>query len=947
MGATSLALTLAGSDARTRVRKAALSIRDVLNDAPNTASGTIEGSAPTVGQAIVIGLNTTASTDRIFAGTIQTVDAFYEGQKKNLAWHFTATDYLFLLNRRRPFGTWTAISATTIAQALISTFTSGFTSTHVAASLPNVSITFDRSATLGACLSQLAQLVGGYWYVDYDKDLHFFQTESSAAPDPLDINHRFLNDPPITYSVDLSQIRTRVYGKGHGEVTPGDVLASETIVPVADAVMFNVGGGTAFVGTEAAGAQSQPIAYTGVQLGGGGSLVGPGAAPSTAPALALAAGAGLGTGVYQYAYTDVTAAGESLPSPLGSVTTTAALTPPTALTANTPTAGTPFVDAGTHDYVVTFVTATGETLPGTASNTITTTASNQVVPLSNIPTGPAGVTKRKIYRRENGAGNYKLTKTINDNTQTTTGDGTTTANLGAAAPTSDTTALNQVALSGIAIGASPTTSRKVYRTAVGASQLKLQQTIANNTATTGVTDVTADGSLGANVPTSDTSGISFAGGQVNAGSTSILTASAGPFASGGGWALTSAGQAVRYTGISGNTLTGIPASGPGALLTTVLYGSQILPSPALTGVTGLSLATANGSTVAILVQVDDVAAQTALAAFEGGDGIREFLVSDDRRGEASLIALCQAQLQLFKSPIVTVTYATRDPKTQSGKTILVNLVGYAQQVLADAPVGYWRLGEASGTVAADASGNAHPGTITGGVTLGQPGAIADGDTAMGFNGPPGANNSYVDMGAVHHLTGALSLEIWIAPGAVPTGEDGIVGTGYSGYQLTDYLDGRVYFYIGGATGYLSVAVPQDGTRHHLVGTWDGTTGANGQKLYLGGVLVAQRAAIVSVLTTWSNFLVGKLSDNNRCFNGLLDEPAVYNVALSAAQVAAHYALRTVTPGFSLSGSYVIQDVTISEIDLAPGTYPRYSVTASSVRFSLDAILRTLLAKAAA
>ena len=76
--------------------------------------------------------------------------------------------------------------------------------------------------------------------------------------------------------------------------------------------MFNPAGGQAMAGTTSDGAQSQKLTYSGVQLGGGGSLAGPGAAPSVAPVLALSVGAGLGAGVYSYAYTDVTA-GESLP----------------------------------------------------------------------------------------------------------------------------------------------------------------------------------------------------------------------------------------------------------------------------------------------------------------------------------------------------------------------------------------------------------------------------------------------------------------------------------------------------------------------------------------------------------------------------------------------------------------------------------------------------------
>lgn len=67
-----------------------------------------------------------------------------------------------------------------------------------------------------------------------------------------------------------------------------------------------------------------------------------------------------------------------------------------------------------------------------------------------------------------------------------------------------TTSGNQAAnLTAIPTGPSVTTARKIYRTAVGGAQLKLLTTIANNTTTT-FSDTTADGSLGANAPTSST-----------------------------------------------------------------------------------------------------------------------------------------------------------------------------------------------------------------------------------------------------------------------------------------------------------------------------------------------------------------------------------------------------------------------------------------------------------
>ncbi len=786
-------VTLTINGIATRWRAGSLQIRDVLNADPNTCDLIVDSvNPPTAGQVLRI----TCGVDSpvlLFAGTIQTAALTYRGEKDNTLWPCTAIDHTARLNRRRPFGTYVDTSATTIALAIAAAYAPAFGVSHVQAALPAVSIVFDGASDFIGCLTTLAAAIGGYCKID-DLEIYLFLTDTDNPPDDLDETAgRLLNDPPIEVSTDVSQLRTRVYGKGHGEALLGDVNAGETKLPIGDASLFNPSGGQAIAGVTADGAQAQRIAYTGVVLGGAGSLVGPGAAPSVAPTLAGAAGAGLSAGVYRYAYTDVTAAGESLPSPLGTITVGVTTPPATGPTAGTPTSGTG-PDVGAHDYEVTFVTATGETTPGPASGSVTTTATAspiaptlssfnafgslsagtyqwacsyvtaggetipgpvysrvclagdsvtlnipvgpagttqrklyrtvhdgaqlklaqtianntattvvdagndaglganapttsaldfRTVPITAIPLGAAHVTSRKLYRRFNGTGTYKLVATIADNTTTTYSDTVTNASLGAAAPSTNTASgVNQVSISALAVGPSSTTARKIYRTVADGSQLKLQQTVADNTSVVGATDSTADGSLGANVPTADTSGLAQPAGQVNAGSTSILTASAGPFASGGGWAL--AGQnTIRYTGITLNTLTGVPASGPGSLATTVLYGSQILPAPALTGVTGFTLAALKGSLVHIWVQRDDLAAQALQAAYDAANGITPAdgiyegpLVVDDRRGEDSLKALCDANLALYSAPIVTFTYATRDTKTRSGKTVHIDLPGY-------------------------------------------------------------------------------------------------------------------------------------------------------------------------------------------------------------------------------------------------------------------------------
>jgi hypothetical protein len=85
-------------------------------------------------------------------------------------------------------------------------------------------------------------------------------------------------------------------------------------------------------------------------------------------------------------------------------------------------------------------------------------------------------------------------------------------------------------------------------------------------------------------------------------------------------------------------------------------------------------------------------------------------------------------------------------------------VGYSHIVLAHHPVSYWRLGEHSGTVARDSSGNGHNAIYHGAPRLGLPGAITgDPSTAVGFDG--------TDDDAVWRPTssfrGAFSVVAWI------------------------------------------------------------------------------------------------------------------------------------------------------------------------------------------
>jgi hypothetical protein len=667
---TRVRIFLDGVLSTSRVRLATFSIHDVVNDEPDACNFTIgEAPWPEVGMEVNVTLN--SNTPRhLFNGAVQSVETTFEGEPKQQVCHAHAADDLAALDRL-PYGAWVNVSASTIAAELLASFAPGFTGVNVAAGLPTISIILDGSEGWGGALRQIAGLIGGAFYVE-DRDLHLFLDEVTDTPDPIDVSHPFLYDPAITQSMDDSQLRTRVYGRGHGETVLADVLAADTIIPVENAsAWFNPIGGRAW-------SDAQHLTYTGVQAGGIGSVAGVSAAPSIAPTLTAVAGAGLGAGVYQGAYTFVSAAGESLPSPLGSVGTSAALGAPS--TAPTLASGSSRGGPGPGTFEVMYNYSTildyganananisnGQSLASPSTSIVM--ATDNVISVTSTASPSARVVQVNYWLKVAGVFRFAGSQAGN-------GGGHDIANVLTGTYTGvDGTAAQQIAPSGIALGPSGTTQRKYYRTVVNGSQLKLQQTIANNTATVGVQDATADGSLGANAPVTDTSGLTTVSGQVNAGSTTLLLSATGPFSATGGWTL----NGIRYTGITANTLTGIPATGTGSILTTIPYGTAIIAAPALTGVTGLLRALTRGATVNLAVQRDDLTAQAAAAARETtsvrtSDGIHEYLVSDERRNEASLTALCDAYLALFANPLVTVGYATRDVKTKSGKSIVVTL----------------------------------------------------------------------------------------------------------------------------------------------------------------------------------------------------------------------------------------------------------------------------------
>jgi concanavalin A-like lectin/glucanase superfamily protein len=241
----------------------------------------------------------------------------------------------------------------------------------------------------------------------------------------------------------------------------------------------------------------------------------------------------------------------------------------------------------------------------------------------------------------------------------------------------------------------------------------------------------------------------------------------------------------------------------------------------------------------------------------------------------------------------TLTWEARDASATSSGSY------YANAVLADSPVGFWRLNETSGTAATDLGSGAHNGTYQNGVSLNSSGPLQDAAGAASFDG----SDDYVDLGDNYGFSGtaSFSVEFWVKRMRSSTNWDQIVTkqkstSVRSGWEIElagpGYgPDGSVWFqrWVSDApspTSAQSSGVLTIGRWNHVVGTYDGTT----LKIYINGVLDGSGTDSRSMSAITQPLRFGTSGVGYELQGGLADV-AIYTYALSASQVLAHYNAR--------------------------------------------------------
>lgn len=223
-------------------------------------------------------------------------------------------------------------------------------------------------------------------------------------------------------------------------------------------------------------------------------------------------------------------------------------------------------------------------------------------------------------------------------------------------------------------------------------------------------------------------------------------------------------------------------------------------------------------------------------------------------------------------------------------------------------VAYWPLDEASGTTANDAVGS-NDGTLQNTPTLGVAiTPITAGDVGMTFASASSEHVTVPDNAAWHWGTGDWSVEMWLKRNGDPSGDEYLISQGSPGSGGTGFH----WQFDGGGGSFMesqidTVAIVSAGTSitddawHHAVVTHDrdgnGNWYVDGSAANLSGTPTNISSKSAYNVTNTGTLYIARRGLGNY-WNGGIAKVALYNVALSAATVSAHYAARTATASAS-------------------------------------------------
>jgi hypothetical protein len=222
-------VNIASVDKTKYVERGSLKIDNILTRQVDTCSFKIvshTGHAyiPAVGDEVIVYDND--GVTKLFAGHIIKLVDSSENYKTG-SYDIMCKDYTDVMDGKLVVEVYNTKTVNEIIADIISQYLpAGFTGTNVNCTKTVNYISFNYEQPSKA-LQRLADLVNYDWYVDYDKDIHFFDKESNSAPFSLtDTSNNYVYSS-LKIEKDKSQMRNVVFVRG-GEYL-GNTITAELV----------------------------------------------------------------------------------------------------------------------------------------------------------------------------------------------------------------------------------------------------------------------------------------------------------------------------------------------------------------------------------------------------------------------------------------------------------------------------------------------------------------------------------------------------------------------------------------------------------------------------------------------------------------------------------------------------------------------------------------------
>lgn len=198
------------------IRMGSLFIRDEINNATDTCDFSIavpnkQNFTPDVNADIRIEIDGTP----VYGGVLVRIEQIYEDGVV-LVHNCKCKDYTQYLDRELIVERYENTNLKAVIDDLIDRYADdyGFTGNNVSGSTVSIKSVSFNELTMSQALQKLAKLTGYYWYVDYEKDIHFFKKNTELAPFNLtDTSNNFIFDS-LEIASDISQLRNIIKVEG-------------------------------------------------------------------------------------------------------------------------------------------------------------------------------------------------------------------------------------------------------------------------------------------------------------------------------------------------------------------------------------------------------------------------------------------------------------------------------------------------------------------------------------------------------------------------------------------------------------------------------------------------------------------------------------------------------------------------------------------------------------